>query len=105
MRLDDDHGFGDTKTGSKAHVVAFDAPPSPLILGSDNYDDDTHRRALCGTISEFTQADEPDDQSGYCYACVRTGVARGYIDDPSPFDEDDVRDRERHTSDRHQTDD
>ena len=101
MKLDADHEFGETKHGSKAHVVDFGSPPSALILGSENYDADVHKRALCGTISEYATIDEPDDRSGYCYACVRTGVARGYIDDPAPFDAEDVRDRERHTSDRH----
>lgn len=103
MKLDDDHDFASTKTGSKAHVVDFETGPSPLILGSDNYDADTHRRALCGTISEMTEADEPDDKGGYCYACIRTGYARGYIDDVDPFDPEKVSDRERHTSDRHES--
>jgi len=100
MKLGDDHDFGRSKHGSKAHIVAFGAP-SMLILGSDNYDEDVHDRALCGTISDFDVVDEPDTESGYCYSCVRTAVSRGFVDDADPFTEADVRTRERHDSDRH----
>lgn len=104
MKLDADHDFGKTPTGSKTHIVSFATdPPSMLILGSDDYEVGVDFRAACGTVSEFDDADEPDAESGYCYACVRTAVARGYAIEPDPFDPEDVTDRERHTSDRHES--
>lgn len=88
--------FGDTSTGSKTHVVDFGTdPPSMLILGSDEYEVGTHFRAYCGTISEFEEVDRPDRKSRACYSCFRTALRRGYLDDVSPFDEDDLDGRER----------
>jgi len=105
MKLDDDHDFGKTPTGSKTHIVSFATdPPSMLILGSDDYDVGVDFRAACGTVSEFDDADEPDDRSGYCYACVRTAIARGYAIEPDPFDPSEVKPAARNPAD-HEYDD
>ena len=90
-------GFGETKTGSKVHVVDFDTdPPSMLILGSEDYEVGTHFRAYCGTVSEFEEVDRPENKSDACYACFRTALARNLIDDVSPFSVDDLDTVARH---------
>jgi hypothetical protein len=98
MKLADDYDFAVSRRGTKTHIVDFDGGPSALILGSDNYDTDTHRRAVCGVISEMSPTDEPDDEDDYCYACARTGNARGAIVDPAPFDPDELSDSRRKDS-------
>lgn len=91
----EEYGLGESRTGTKTHLVDFDAPPSVLVLGSDEYDEDTHARAVCGTISDFDPVDEAPGKSSICYSCVRTAYSRGLIDDPSPFDADRLSHRKR----------
>lgn len=96
MNLPDGYTGGTSRTGSKVHILSTDGTTSILILGSEEYDADTHDRALCGTISEFdTDVDTDVGEDGACYACVRKAYKKGFIDDPEPFDVDRIGGVER----------
>lgn len=84
--------WGHTRTGSKAHLIDTSGATSILILGSDEYDNDTHDRALCGTISEFESPDgTPETREEVCFACARKAYKKGYIDDPDPFTDEELQ--------------
>jgi hypothetical protein len=65
----------ESRTGT-AHVVAVGGGPSVLILGSPDYDEDRHSRAVCGNV--FVDEGEADALS--CDMCVQKAREQELLD-------------------------
>jgi hypothetical protein len=70
-----DYELRESRTGT-THVVAVGGGPSILILGSPDYDEDRHSRAVCGNV--FVDEGEADALS--CEMCVRKAREQGLLD-------------------------
>lgn len=79
--------FMSTPTGEKVHIVGVGMPPSFLELGrrATRSAPDDANKALCGTVTEFEEADDVpedpgDDLTKWCLRCTGHAAAKGLHD-------------------------